>query len=132
LRVELSPLACALLSSICQENEKKNICQENEKNKNKNRITIGWGMLARRAQSSCMRTFVFYMPRKKKIELQWAGECLSVEPSPPACATMNCPRAAHHHTYYVTSSYILCHIIIHTMSHHHTCPVLMNCPRAAR
>ena len=26
----------------------------------------------------------------------------------------------HHHTYYVTSSYILCHIIIHTMSHHHT------------
>ena len=24
------------------------------------------------------------------------------------------------HTYYVTSSYILCHIIIHTMSHHHT------------
>ena len=23
-----------------------------------------------------------------------------------------------HHTYYVTSSYILCHIIIHTMSHH--------------
>jgi len=23
-------------------------------------------------------------------------------------------------TYYVTSSYILCHIIIHTMSHHHT------------
>ena len=31
LRVELSPLACALLSSICQENEKKNIGQENEK-----------------------------------------------------------------------------------------------------
>ena len=27
---------------------------------------------------------------------------------------------SHHHTYYVTSSYILCHIIIHTMSHHHT------------
>jgi hypothetical protein len=26
---------------------------------------------------------------------------------------------SHHHTYYVTSSYILCHIIIHTMSHHH-------------
>jgi hypothetical protein len=26
---------------------------------------------------------------------------------------------SHHHTYYVTSSYILCHII-HTMSHHHT------------
>ena len=26
---------------------------------------------------------------------------------------------AHHHTYYITSSYILCHIIIHTMSHHH-------------
>jgi len=25
---------------------------------------------------------------------------------------------SHHHTYYVTSSYILCHIIIHTMSHH--------------
>jgi len=25
-----------------------------------------------------------------------------------------------HHTYYVTSSYIQCHIIIHTMSHHHT------------
>ena len=24
---------------------------------------------------------------------------------------------SHHHTYYVTSSYILCHIIIHTMSH---------------
>ena len=27
---------------------------------------------------------------------------------------------SHHHTYCVTSSYILCHIIIHTMSHHHT------------
>merc|ERR1711966_637020 len=27
---------------------------------------------------------------------------------------------SHHHTYYVTSSYTLCHIIIHTMSHHHT------------
>ena len=28
---------------------------------------------------------------------------------------------SHHHTYHVTSSYILCHIIIiHTMSHHHT------------
>ena len=27
---------------------------------------------------------------------------------------------SHHHTYYVTSSYILCHIIIHTMSHYHT------------
>jgi len=27
---------------------------------------------------------------------------------------------SHHHTYYVTSSHILCHIIIHTMSHHHT------------
>jgi hypothetical protein len=26
-------------------------------------------------------------------------------------------RLSHHHTYYVTSSYILCHIIIHTMSH---------------
>ena len=26
----------------------------------------------------------------------------------------------HHHTYYVTSSYILCHIIIHAMSHHHS------------
>ena len=26
----------------------------------------------------------------------------------------------YHHPYYVTSSYILCHIIIHTMSHHHT------------
>ena len=24
---------------------------------------------------------------------------------------------SHHHTYYVTSSYILCHIIIPTMSH---------------
>ena len=24
---------------------------------------------------------------------------------------------------YVTSSYILCHIIIHAMSHHHTCYV---------
>ena len=30
---------------------------------------------------------------------------------------------SHHHTYYVTSSYILCHIIIHTMSHHHTCNI---------
>jgi hypothetical protein len=27
---------------------------------------------------------------------------------------------SHHHTYYVTSSYILCHIIMHTMPHHHT------------
>ena len=27
---------------------------------------------------------------------------------------------SHHHTYYVASPYILCHIIIHTMSHHHT------------
>ena len=26
---------------------------------------------------------------------------------------------SHHHTYYATSSYILCHIIIHTMPHHH-------------
>jgi len=25
---------------------------------------------------------------------------------------------SHHHTYYVTSSYILCHIIIHTMCYH--------------
>jgi len=31
-----------------------------------------------------------------------------------------CHTMSHHHTYYVTSSYILCHIIIHTMSHHHT------------
>ena len=30
------------------------------------------------------------------------------------------PNQCRHHTYYVTSSYILCHIIIHTMSHHHT------------
>ena len=28
-----------------------------------------------------------------------------------------------HHTCHVTSSYMLCHIIIHTMSHHHTCHV---------
>jgi len=34
---------------------------------------------------------------------------------------------SHHHTYYVTSSYILCHIIIHTMSHHHTYYVTSSC-----
>ena len=31
-----------------------------------------------------------------------------------------CPSTmSHHHTYYVTSSYILCHIIIHTNTHTH-------------
>jgi hypothetical protein len=39
----------------------------------------------------------------------------------PRCSLM--PTTSHHHTYCVTSSYILCHIIIHTMSHHHTCYV---------
>ena len=31
-----------------------------------------------------------------------------------------CSPMSHHHTYYVTSLYILCHIIIHIMLHHHT------------
>ena len=36
----------------------------------------------------------------------------------PAPAAHRSPYMSHHHTYYVTSSYTLCHIIIHTMSHH--------------
>jgi len=37
-----------------------------------------------------------------------------------ASVASRCLLYPHLHSYYVTSSYILCHIIIHTMSHHHT------------
>ena len=37
----------------------------------------------------------------------------------PGILGLDWHTVSHHHTYYVTSSHILLHIITHTMSHHH-------------
>ena len=55
----------------------------------------------------------------------YVSMCLCVYVSIPCAYTKHTTHTGeehgrHHHTSYVTSSYILCHIIIHPMSHHHT------------